>query len=74
MPQAKKPDYPKITISFLPNQILVTIDRFEDLQVRRIQRSIREVYREYNILRKRLIHKTEHEARQPKTTEVMANE
>ena len=57
MAAAKKsePEYPRITITFLPNKIQVTIDKFEELRTRRIQRSIREVYREYNLLRKQAI-------------------
>ena len=57
MATAKKsePEYPRITITFLPNKIQVTIDKFEELRTRRIQRSIREVYREYNLLRKQAI-------------------
>ena len=75
MPTAKKaePDYPGISITFLPNKIQVTISRFEELSMRRIQRSIREVYREYNTLKKRLIHADSIKATQPSNIEEKDN-
>jgi len=73
MPLAKKSEYPRITITFLPNSIQVNIDRFEELRTRRIQKSFREVYREYNLLRKRMIHEDSIKATQPKNVEEKDN-
>jgi len=53
--------YPKINITYLPNKINVTITDWQGLTIRRIQRSIREVYRELNRLKKELIRKVEKE-------------
>lgn len=44
--------YPRITITFLPNKINVIITNWQGLTVRRIQKSLRDVYREFNLLKR----------------------
>lgn len=80
MPPAKKPvkegiltditesadaEYPRITITFLPNKIQVNIEKLTELRTGRIQKSFREVYREYNLQRKKLIREAGIKARKP---------
>ena len=51
--------YPKINITFLPNKINVVVTDWQGLTVRRIQRSFREVYREFSRLKREVLRKAE---------------
>lgn len=73
MSPAKKSEYPKITITFLPNKIQVNIDKLTELRMSRIQKSFREVYREYNLQRKKLIREAGQKATEPTNIEEKDN-